>query len=179
MSEVTLTFRSFGDRPPPFTDLLFDVAIVNTETTALWFLLPLYLDARAELGPLLVSSVEISELSGSGRVRVARFLGGGSFQALRLAAGVRVTIRDLPITLSDKPPASELAVPLLSAQGLRIGDQPAEDWFTVDLLSSSNADITFAPGAIVASQDTPGVRAIPVAMSGVQARALCVRLSKR
>lgn len=178
MNDITLTFRTFGERPAPFTDALFDVEIVNSANASRWFLLPLYLDS-ATLGPLLASSVEITELSGTGRVRIARFLGNGSFQALLVASGLRVMVRNLPITLVDGPPATDLAVPLMIAEGLRIGEQPAEDWFKVDLQSSSDADVTFKPGAIVASQDTPGVQAVPVSISGGRVCATCVRLNRR
>jgi hypothetical protein len=179
MSHVKLISRGVGRRPPPFTDLLFDVEAANTGDSALWFVLPLYLETPPAFGPLLASSVEISEFRGAGAVRLARFLGNGSFQLLCLAAGARVKLDGLPMTVTGEVPAAALAVPMMSARELRIGDQLAETWLSVDLLVSSNADASYEPGAIVASQDTPGVRPLPVQLAGVRAWASVVKLGGR
>lgn len=168
MSSVQLRFQKFGLRPPPFVDLLFQADLENTHTQAMWFLFPLYLDASSELGPLLASAVEISELPGKGQLRIARFLGNGSFQVMRLPPRARVRIHEFPITFIDEPPKTEIAVPVVLAERLSIGEQPAEEWFPVDLTSTLEADATDEPGAIIASKDTPGARPIPVTPFGTR-----------
>jgi hypothetical protein len=162
-------------RPPPFVDLRFLAELENTEPRPLWFLFPLYMSGPAEFGRFLASAVEVSEPPGRGRVRIARFLGDGSFQALRLPPGARVRIHDFPLTMIGEPPRGEVAVPVMLAETLQIGDQRAEDWFQLDVSSEREAEVTDEPGSIVASQDTQGARAVPVTASG--ARTLTVRVA--
>ena len=99
MSEVKLQFMEFGLRPPPFFDLLFQADIENPGAQPHWVLFPLYLDRSSGFGQLLASAVEIFELPGKGLLRIARFLGDGSFQAMRLPPQARVRIHEFPITL--------------------------------------------------------------------------------
>ena len=179
MSGVTFSFRGLANRPPPFLDAIFDVSIVNTAAVPLWFAWPLYLDNRVELEPLLASTAQVIELKGRGVVRVAKFLGNGSSQVVRLAAGVTVVIKGLPITLLGLPETREVVLPILSADALRIGSQPAEQWFRVDLLSSGDADVTYEPGAIVSSQDTPDVVPLSIQVIGAKTQAIRVRLEPR
>ncbi len=178
MSEIKLHFIKFGLRPPPFIDLLFQADIANPGMRPHWFLFPLYLDQSSEFGQFLASAVEIFELPGKGQLRIARVLGDGSFQAMRLPPNAKVRIHEFPITLIGEPPKTEITVPVILAERLNIGDQRAEDWFPVDLTSSREAEVTEEPGAIVASQDTPGSRPVSVTPSGVRTLALRVRLKK-
>jgi len=179
VSDVTLVFRGFADRPPPFIDARFDVSIVNTATTPRWYVWPLHLGRRTALEPLFVSAVEVSEFTGRGRVRMARCLGDGSSQIVRIAAGATVVIRDVPITLLGPPPQSELTLPIVSAETLQIGSELAERWFQVDVLTTSDADVTFERGAIVSSQDTPGVQPVPILLGGKAAESIRVPLEPR
>lgn len=175
MSAVQLLFQKYGMRPPPFVDLLFQADLENTNPRALWFLFPLYLDESLEFGQLFASAVEISELRGKGLIRIASFLGDGSFQVMRLPPGSRVRIHEFPITFNGEPP-KEISLPVVLAEQLHIGEQLVEDWFPVDLTATREAEVTYEPGVIVASKDTPGVRPIPVTTIGVQKLALPVSL---
>ena len=179
MSDVTFVFRGFADRPPPFIDARFDVSIVNTATTPRWYAWPLHLGRRTVLEPLFVSAVEVSEFTGHGRVRMARCLGDGSSQIVWLAGGVTVVIYRVPITLLGPPPQSELMLPIVSADTLQIGSDLAERWFQVDMLTASDADVTFERGAIVSSQDTPGVQPVPILLGGKAAESIRVPLEPR
>jgi hypothetical protein len=116
-------------------------------------------------------------LSGKGQLRIARFAGNGSFQATRLSPNARVSIRELPITLIGEPP-TQITLPVMLAEQLKIGDQLAENWLPVDLTSSREADVTEEPGAIVATKETPGAQAVPVTPSGSQILTLRVLLRK-
>jgi hypothetical protein len=176
MSDVKLKFRRFGLRPPPFTDLLFDMEVENTEDRCLWILLPLYMAQSAEFGPFSASAVEISEWIGQGKVRIAQFLGDGSFQMMRLPPGARVSIREFPITYVGDPPQREMLVPVILAEQVRIGEQNAEDWLSLDLSSTPDACVAAEPGAVVASQDTPGARPVSIATSSIKPIELCVQL---
>ena len=175
---VNLIFRGFRQRPPPFADLLFDAELANPGLTTLWFLLPLYLDATGSLESLRASSVEVSEFKGRGCVRLARFLGSGSFQLLRIAAGVRVKLAMLPMTVVGALPAGEIVLPALTAGTLRIGEHPAEKWLPMDLTMSSDVEAGYEPGAIVASQDVPGGGTLPVSMAEVQLSSLHVKVAR-
>jgi hypothetical protein len=176
VSSMKLRFQKASLRPPPFVDLLFEAELENTNGCSLWFLFPLYMDESLEFGHFLASAVEISEPPGRGQLRLARFLGNGSFQVVRLPPGAHVRVHELPITYIGEPPRKELNVPVILAEQLRIGDQNAEDWFPIDLTSTPQAEVTDEPGAIVASQDTPGAKPVSVTLSGTQALKLCVRL---
>lgn len=178
MSEVKLKFLRFGLRPPPFIDLLFQADVVNTEARPLWLLFPLYLDQPPEPQPLLASSAEIFELRGKGQLRIARFMGNGSFQATRLSPNARVRVREFPITLIGEPP-TQITLPVMLAEQLKIGDQGAENWLPIDLTSSREADVTEEPGAIVATKETPGAQPVPVTPSGTRTLSLRVPLGKR
>jgi hypothetical protein len=161
MSDIKLVFRGFGQRPPPFTDLLFDVSIPSAPEPR-WLVFPLFVEAPSLLGELLASSVEICSVAGKGRVRIARFLGKGSFQLLRVAAGVRVKLARLPITFDGDALPAEIDVPVLTAQQLRIGGQDMADWLSLDLTTSADADVDCDDPSVAASQDTPGGRALSV-----------------
>lgn len=174
MNQVSMRFEKFGMRPPPFTDVVVELEVRNTAPTALWYVLPLYFTPGATAEPLLASAVEVSEFKGRGHVRLARFLGGGSFQLLRVPANGHVRIHGLPITLVDFDPG-ELRIPVITAARLSIGSTPAENWFRVEMLSAPDADVTFEPGATIASQDTPGAKALPVTLSGDRTETLDVR----
>lgn len=178
MNEINLQFLGFGLRPPPFIDLLFQADIENISASPVWFLFPLYLDQPAQFGRFLASAVEIFELPGKGQLRIARFLGDCSFQAMRLSPSARVRIHDLPITLIGEPPKTEITVPVILAGNLSIGDQRAEDWFQLDLTSSREAEVTEEPGAIVASQDTPGAKPVPVTLSDERTMRFSIPLKK-
>lgn len=175
MSDIKLVFRGFRQRPPPFTDLLFDVSIARAQEPR-WLILPLYLETPSALEHLMVSSVEISSLPGKGKLRIARFLGKGSFQLLRVAAGVRIKVAGLAITQVGEVAPGELDVPVLTAQRLRIGNQDMEDWLSLDLMASSDADVGCDDSSLVASQDTPGVRALPVDIAGGREQKIHVAL---
>jgi hypothetical protein len=149
-------------------DLLFQADLENAHTQAMWFLFPLFLDESSEFGQFLASAVEIFDLPGKGQLRIARFLGNGSFQVMRLPPQARVRIHQFPITFIGEPPKTEIAVPVVLAERLSIGDQPAEEWFPVDLTSTREVEVTEEPGAIVASKDTPGARPIPVTLFATQ-----------
>lgn len=179
MSEVQLQFMDYGLRPPPFIDLLFHAEIENPAAKPVWVLFPLYIDPSSAFAELLASSVEIVELPGKGLLRIARFLGDGSFQAIRLPANARIRIHQLPITYIGEPPKTEITVSIIVAEKLNIGDQPAEDWFSLDLTSSKEADVTEEPGAVIASQDTPGAKPLPVTPSGAHSLHLRIPLRKR
>ncbi|WP_431257228.1 hypothetical protein ACQ86G_21585 [Roseateles chitinivorans] len=155
---------------------MLDVALANTGAQPLWFVLPLILETPGALGPLFASAVEVMELPGPGRVRIARFLGPGSFQLLRLAPGVRVRVTGLPVTLTGARPRDSLTIPMLAAQELHLEDRLIEQWLGIDLTIASDADAVFEDGGIVASQDTEGVRALPVRASGVQSMARVLTL---
>jgi len=176
VSSVKLQFQKTGLRPPPFVDLLFTAELKNTNAHSLWFLFPLYMDETSEFGQFLASAVEISELPGRGRLRVARFLGNASFQVMRLPPGAEVRVHDFPIVYIGEPPKDELTVPVILAEHLSIGVQNAEDWFPIDLTSTPQAEVDEDPGAIVASQDTPGAKPVSVTASGTQSLKLCIRL---
>jgi len=178
MNEVKLSFVKFGLRPPPFTDLLFQADLQNRDTRPHWFLFPLYLSQPSEFGRFFASAVEIFELPGKGQLRIARFLGDGSFQAMRLLPDAQVRIHELPITFIGEPPKTEVTVPVILAEQLCIGDQLAEDWFSIDLTSSREAEVTEEPGAIVASQDTPGAKPVSVTPSGVRTLGLRIPIEK-
>lgn len=177
MSEVRMQFQRVRLRPPPFSDLVFILELENTEPAPLWVLLPLYLRPPSEFDRFLASAVEISEPPGTGRVRIARFLGNDSFQALRLPPGARVRIHDFAVSILGTVPEGEVTVPLVLARDLSIGAQRAEDWFPIDLTSETQAEVTDEPGAIVASQDTPGAQPVAVTPSG--ARTVVVRVPLR
>jgi hypothetical protein len=174
MSEITLRFRRYGMRPPPLADLLFDVVLHNEDTSAVWFVLPMFLGPIPEFEHLVASSVEVFELPGEGIVRIARFLGGGSFQTLRLPAGATVRISGLPITVAGRPPRADITVPVILARQLKLGTHTADEWLPVDVTSAKEAKVTEDPGAIVASKDTQDGKALPVTLSG--ARTLSVRV---
>lgn len=161
-------------RPPPFVDLMFQADLENPGTLPTWFLFPLYLDESLKFGELFASAVEVSELRGMGWLRIASFLGDGSFQAMRLPAGARLRITEFPITFIGEPP-QEILVPVVLAEQLKIGDQPAEEWLPVELTSTREAQVTNEPGAIIASKDTPGVRPVPV--TALRTKTLTLRIS--
>jgi hypothetical protein len=178
MSTVRLQFQKFGMRPPPFVDLLFQADLQNTSVQPLWFLLPLYLDESSDFQLLLASAVEIFDLPGTGRVRIARFLGNGDFQLMRLPPGARVRIHEFPITFVGEPPRTEIVIPALLAERLNIGEHPADEWLPVDLTSMLEAEVTEEPGAIIASKDTPGARPVAVTLVGTEFIRLQVPLKK-
>ena len=51
-------------------------------------------------------------------MRIARFLGDGSFQAMLLPPKARVRINEFPITFIDEPPKTEITVPVTIAEKL-------------------------------------------------------------
>ena len=176
---VKLHFQKFGLRPPPLIDMLFEVEIENSSDQMMWYLFPLYLGEFSEFGQLLASSVEISELSGKGQLRVARFLGKGSFQAMYIRPKARIRIHEFAITLVDDPPKTEVTVPIILVEQLNIGDKPAQDWLPIDLTSPLKADVTDEPGAIIASQGTRGANALPVTPSGIEVVTMQISLKQR
>jgi hypothetical protein len=159
---VKLQFQRFGHRPPPFLDLLFRAEIENPHERPMWFLFPLIMEEPMEFDELLASAVEISEFSGKGFLRVARFLGDRSFQAMRLSPQASVRIDEFTVTFMGDLQKAEVAVPVIVTECLMIGEQNAESWFPVDLTSASHVEVVEEPGAIVASKDTPMAKAVPV-----------------
>jgi hypothetical protein len=178
MSKVNLQFLRFGLRPPPFIDLLLQAEIENSEAYPLWVVFPYYIEPSSQFGKFYASAVEIFELPGKGTLRIARFMGDGSFQTMCLFPGAHVRIHEFPITLVGEPPKSEITIPVILARRLHIGEQPAEKWFPVEMISSLEADVTEEPGAIVASQDTPRAEPILVTPSNVQRMNVNIALRK-
>jgi hypothetical protein len=180
MSGATLIFRRFGQRPPPFIDLVTELELVNSSDVIQWFFLPTYLDPQSPFDELQASSAEIYQLPGSGPVRIARFLGANSFQALRLPPHGRILVHDFPITYMGEPPRrGTVQVPVKRADGWRIGGQTAEEWLPVDVTSAANAEVTEEPGAIIASKENLGGAALPVTLIGASQWTLPLKLEPK
>lgn len=179
MSGATLIFRRFGQRPPPFIDLVMDLNIVNSSDAAQWFFLPTYLDQQSGFGALQASSAEIFELPGTGRVRVARFLGATSFQALRVPANGHIQVHEFPITYIGEPPRGTVRIPVQQAAGWRIGGQDAEEWLPTDVTSAAQAEVTEEPGAIIASKENLAGAVLPVTLIGATQWILPVNLEPK
>ncbi len=179
MTTVKLQFMGTRFRTPPFVDLVFDAVLANGEAGPLWFLLPSYLREDSGFGEFRVSSVEVFEPPGTGRVRIARFIGSAGFQALRLPSRAEVRIHGLPVSVHGEPPERDAAIPVLMAGEVMIGKEAAERWLPVDVLSGASAEVKEEPGAIVASRDTPDLKEVVVTLSRVRTLAVPMEMRKR
>ncbi|MDX6498013.1 MAG: hypothetical protein QOG23_1273 [Blastocatellia bacterium] len=154
-----ITFREMRLRKPPLAELYFDITLHNYQSRPLWFLLPSNLGSgiSALLTKGGVDTVEVFAPRGSGRVIVGHFLGTGGFYALLLPARAEVRMQVFPISYWGDPP-DQLQVGVVTAQGLRIGGEPAASWFELNPTSSARAAIAesvLSPARMIGSRHSP------------------------
>jgi hypothetical protein len=128
-------------RKPPLLDLYFDVTLRNNSSEPKWFLLPSNLGQNNQLDPARggVDAVEVFAPKSKYRVLIGHFLGTGGFNALQLAGGAEVRMRNFAISFWGDPP-DQLPVSVIIAKQLTIGGESAATWFGVDPLISGKAD---------------------------------------
>jgi hypothetical protein len=157
--------ESYLERPPKVR-LLFDVMLRNEQPAPFWFLLPDQLECLPQwaIGP--VEGVEVYRLEGeAGQIIIGHFRGTGGFYALRLPGNAEVMLRRFPIPMWSPPPES-IVIETLTTSHLLIAGEPAENWFEMDPMSDTHADVQADALAeqkkIIAGKSAPGPDELPV-----------------
>ena len=138
-----IKFREMHFRKPPLVELVFDVVLRNDRAQPRWFLLPskLYPEETGIPTKGGVDTLEVFAPRGKGRVIIGHFLGTGGFQALLLPAHAEIHLRALPISYWGDVP-DRLQVEVIVAKRLMIAGESARDWFRVNPMCSTKADIS-------------------------------------
>ena len=137
LAPVDMAYTSTIRLRPPMSRVLFDVILRNTHAEPAWFLLPYDLMHAPRSD---IDVVEVYELHGTGRVVVGHLGGLDGLYALLVPPGGRVRLRGLPLVALDEPP-DRANLEVVIANDLRIGGEPAADWFGMDPLSDADADV--------------------------------------
>jgi len=114
---------------PPLKTHSFDLALRNKADGPRWILLPETLGETKDTRKGGVFAVEARELQGKGRVIVATGLGNGGFQAMLLPAHAEVKIARFQIESWFEKIPPTIAVEMIIARKVSLGDDPLEAWF--------------------------------------------------
>jgi hypothetical protein len=147
MSAPALTAVLAGARRarPPKVELRFDVTVRNGAGEVRWAILKdSFRDGERAGASTRVFSVDLYELSGTGRVAVAHFIGDGGFYAAQVPADSELRLNQLPISYWGELP-EELALELVMAGALLLDDRPAQNAFSLTLLSDPGAEVDASP----------------------------------
>ena len=135
---------------PPLKYLNFDVTIRNSADKAQWFLFPaaLYDKAVAARKNAGIDAIELFSDSPQHKVTVVYFMGtmnlqpdgAGGFKGVLLPAGGVVSVHGLGISFWGEP-ASPLAMRVVIADKVTIGNKEVGEWLGKDLLSVKTADV--------------------------------------
>src|SRR5215471_4421205 len=170
-AQPSVEMQYCGMKPgrPPLKYLKFDVTIRNSADKAQWFLFPaaLYDKAVAARKNAGIDAIELFSDSPQHKVTVVYFMGtmklqpegAGGFKGVLLPAGVSVSIHGLGVDFWGEP-ASPLAMRLVIADKIMIGDKEIGEWLGEDLLSAKTADVKNLDGA--GSKMTEGMKELPV-----------------
>jgi len=113
---------------PPLHRLSLDFELYNAAAEPRWFLLPHVMGGHRTKG----GGVDTLEIVALGPKSVlGRFLGTGGFQAVRLAPGAVLKLRNVSVSHWGEPP-SPLPVEVAVAREIRLGGKPAASWFRMD-----------------------------------------------
>jgi len=150
--------RVSGVRPakPPMLDLMVDVDITNTAKTAQWIVLRRPRSA-ANGG---VWGCENYELSGTGRVVVVRFFGGGAFDAFLLPPHAALSVVGYIVEVAAEPEQKRALIECLGTSDVMIGEQSIQRWCDSDPTSDGSARVSWETRRLLCQRDTPGLREI-------------------
>ena len=145
-AEVKFVSMRFGK--PPLVYLTFDLRMRNDSESQRWFLIPSNLGAGHEPigGKGGIDALETFRLSGKGNCTLGRFLGTGGFYAVLLSPHADVRLRRFPISYWGELPEN-LPLEIVIANGLKIGNESAENWFGKGSSSSLEVDIPSDAGS--------------------------------
>ncbi|APR88425.1 hypothetical protein A7982_13774 [Minicystis rosea] len=135
---------------PPLKEHRFDVVLQNPAKDARWMVLPTCFpyehDTKPAPGDSPVAELQIFRLSEHPKVVLAEGV-GGTFWAVKLPAGGRVTLRGLRIdSWWEKVPA-EVTLEVLVARSITVGGAPLADLIGEDPLCETGADVLAAKDA--------------------------------
>lgn len=175
-SPIAVEMEYCGSRPgkPPLKLLSFNITVRNLADKPQWFLFPrsLYEKPSGSAKPAGVDGVEVFSTSPDHSVTIAQFMGSirlepesaGGFQALLLPGGAAISVHDFVIHFwGDK--FSPLPLHIVIADGVMLGQTPADRWARVDLLSHKSADVNSRDLRMVRSRSTKGRNEIPVTIN--------------
>ena len=154
---------------PPLKYLNFDVIIRNSADRAQWFLFPaaLYDKAVAARKNAGIDGIELFSDSPQHQVTVVEFMGtmklqsdgAGGFKGVLLPAGGAVSIHGLGIEFWGEP-VSPLAIHVVLANKVTIGNKEIAEWLGKDLLTAKTADVRNLDHA--GSKMSEGMKELPV-----------------
>lgn len=165
-SPVEIRFSDKFLQRPPLVTLFFTVKLRNDHAKPVWFILPSKLNLPTEPLKNGVDGVEVFQLKGQGLVIVGKFQGTGGFQALRLPPKAEITLQRFPIAFWGTLSQERISIPVILAQTLNIGGEPAQAWFGNDPLSDHRATVSFAQATTLSNRYTNDRSEVPVSVTG-------------
>jgi hypothetical protein len=139
-SQPSLTAKVTATKPgrPPLQYLTVDVTIDNPTDAARWVILPKQIPPDDGAG----GGVDGLDTRGTGAALVGTFFGTGAFHAARVAAHAKVTITNLPVGWWETTPGGTMpGLHVTFADDLKIGSEPAREWFRIEPLIPDGATV--------------------------------------
>ncbi|HEY6968879.1 MAG TPA: hypothetical protein VJA94_06735 [Candidatus Angelobacter sp.] len=168
-STVEMQYCGMKVGRPPLKYLNFDVTIRNSANKAQWFIFPaaLYDKAVAARENAGIDGIEWFSDSPEHKVTVVEFTGtmklqpdgAGGFKGILLPAGGAVSIHGLGVSFWGEP-VSPLAIRVVIANKITIGNKEVAEWLGKDLLSAKTADVRNLDHA--GSKMTEGMKELPM-----------------
>lgn len=139
-SQPIITAKVTATKPgrPPLLHLTLEVSIDNPTDAARWVIIPKQVPPDDGEG----GGVDGLDVRGAGTAVIGTFLGTGAFHAVRVAAGAKAKLVNLPVGWWQASPSD--AMPPLGvtvAENLKIGAGPASAWFGIDPLLGDGATV--------------------------------------
>jgi hypothetical protein len=173
---VEITFVNKRYQRPPLVSLSFNVTLRNQAAEPRWFILPSKLNLPPGKG---VDGVEIYQINGQGRVVIGRFQGTSGVQTLLLPANAQVTLWDLSIAYWGSLPKDEIALEVITAKQLTVGNEPIQAWFGNNPSSDAAAEVSIAQQEKLSSRFTSDRREVPLAIVEEQRIKIKVGLTEK
>lgn len=136
---VEATLASMRMDRPPRTSFEVNFVLHNPTDETLWFLLPLALPQKS--GNQISVLEEHRAMAHRSEVTVGRTLGLWAYQMVLLGPQSKAKVQRLPVAFWGDLPQGTLPFEALVVSDLKIGNKPAQQWFTSDPTIKSGTDL--------------------------------------
>jgi hypothetical protein len=136
---VEVSLASMRMDRPPRTSFEVNFVLHNPTAEPLWFLLPLALPLKS--GNQISVLEEHRAMAHRTEVTVGRTLGLWAYQMVLLGPQSKAKVQRLPVAFWGELPQNNLAFEVLVVSDLRIGNKPAQQWFTSDPTLKNGVDL--------------------------------------
>lgn len=136
---VEATLASMRMDRPPRTSFQVNFVLHNPTDEPLWFLLPLALPLKS--GNQISVLEEHRAMAHRAEVTVGRTLGLWAYQMVLLGPQSKAKVQRLPVAFWGDLPQGSLPFEVLVVSDLKIGNKPAQQWFTSDPTLKNGVDL--------------------------------------